>query len=83
MYLACGTDDFLISGNHQLRDLFIENGYDVTYDEIPGGHDWTFWDRQIEKPLNGFHHPFRQVFQAATLAKNSFQPSGKNTQKNS
>lgn len=51
MYLACGTDDFLISGNHQLRDLFIENGYDVTYDEIPGGHDWTFWDRQIEKAI--------------------------------
>ncbi len=52
IYLACGTDDFLIVKNRDLRDRLEELGYDVTYDEQPGSHDWDFWDMEIYKALN-------------------------------
>lgn len=51
MYLACGTEDGLIGPNHTFRDKLIELGYDVTWEEGPGGHDWTFWDEYILKAL--------------------------------
>lgn len=50
-YLACGTEDGLIGPNHTFRDKLIELGYDVTWEEGPGGHDWTFWDEYILKAL--------------------------------
>lgn len=52
MYLCCGTEDFLIDVNRKFRDLLIENGFDVTYVEGPGKHDWYFWDEYILKVLN-------------------------------
>ncbi len=51
VYLACGTEDGLIAPNYQFRDKLIELGYDVTWEEGPGGHDWTFWDEYILKAL--------------------------------
>ena len=51
MYLACGTEDGLIAPNYQFRDKLIELGYDVTWAEGPGGHDWDFWDEYILKAL--------------------------------
>ena len=50
-YLACGTEDDLIKPNHTFRDKLMELGYDVTWQEGPGGHDWTFWDEYILKAL--------------------------------
>lgn len=51
MYLACGTEDGLIAPNYQFRDKLIELGYDVTWAEGPGGHDWDFWDAYILKAM--------------------------------
>ena len=52
IYMACGLSDSLLEVNHRYRDLLRDNGFDVTYDEEPGGHEWDFWDRQIEKVLH-------------------------------
>ena len=57
-YMACGTEDGLITPNHTFRDKLKDLGYDVTWEEGPGGHDWTFWDSYILKamewlPLDG------------------------------
>ncbi len=50
-YLACGTEDGLIAVNRQFRDHLVKLGFDVTYKEGPGVHDWYFWDTYILKVL--------------------------------
>ena len=52
IYMCCGTEDGLLGANHTVRDDLISKGFDVTYEEGPGGHEWNFWDTYIEKILN-------------------------------
>ena len=52
IYMACGTSDGLLPANHTVRDDLMAKGFDVTYEEGPGGHEWDFWDTYIEKVLN-------------------------------
>ena len=51
VYLACGTEDGLIAPNRVYRDKLQSLGYDVTWQEGPGGHDWQFWDTYILKAM--------------------------------
>ena len=51
IYIACGTEDPLLPHSRNFRDLLKENGFQVTYTEGPGGHDWDFWDTYIKKAL--------------------------------
>ena len=51
VYIACGTEDYLLRANRQLADFLKANGADVTYEEGPGRHDWDFWDTSIQKVL--------------------------------
>ena len=30
----------------------MKNGFSVTYEEGPGGHEWDFWDTYIKKALD-------------------------------
>lgn len=52
VYLACGTEDTLLDIDRRLRDMFVSLGYDVTYEEGPGGHEWDFWNRHIKRVLD-------------------------------
>ena len=52
IYIACGVDDMLLSQSRNFRDLLVENGYRVTYEEGPGAHEWDFWDTYIKKVLD-------------------------------
>lgn len=51
IYMACGTKDPLYKPNIKLRDGFISCGANVTWDEAAYGHEWTFWDQEVEKFL--------------------------------
>lgn len=51
-YISCGTEDSLYAVNCKFRDLLLEDGFEVTYDEEPRGHDWDFWDSQIKKVID-------------------------------
>lgn len=51
IYLACGTEDFLIESNREFRDYLQVRNVEVTYVEGPGVHDWDFWDTYIRKVL--------------------------------
>ena len=58
MYLACGTEDDLLPACRLYRQLLTGAGFDVTYFEGSGGHNWDFWDDQIKRvidwlPLDG------------------------------
>lgn len=52
IYIACGTEDYLISHSRNFRDLLKDNGFQVTYEEGPGGHEWDFWDTYIKKAID-------------------------------
>ena len=52
IYIACGTEDYLISHSRNFRDLLNDNGFQVTYEEGPGGHEWDFWDTYIKKAID-------------------------------
>lgn len=51
IYLGCGLEDAGLQCNRQLRDNLLDNGFDVTYEEEHGNHDWDYWDRNINKIL--------------------------------
>lgn len=48
IFMACGTEDFLIRENREFRDFLRESGVDFTYYESPGVHEWAFWNEYLE-----------------------------------
>ena len=52
VYLACGEGDGLLQCNRLYRDLFRDAGFELTYYEGPGAHEWDFWDDQIRRALD-------------------------------
>ncbi|MCD7739088.1 MAG: esterase family protein [Lachnospiraceae bacterium] len=52
IFMSCGTDDSLLKANQAYRDFLTESGFDVTYSEEAGGHEWDFWDRKIKEALD-------------------------------
>jgi len=54
VYMACGTEDWLLPGNRIYKALFEKSGFDLTYVEAPGDHNWDFWDTHIREAIE-FH----------------------------
>ena len=51
--MTCGENDFIRYFVHICRDVLIDYGYDVMYEEVPGyTHEWDFWDLSLRKALN-------------------------------
>jgi putative tributyrin esterase len=50
-YLDCGTEDFLIGLNQQFAALLREKKIPHEYRELPGDHNWAYWDRQVQEVL--------------------------------
>lgn len=51
IFMACGTEDFLINENHEFRDFLTQNKVDLTYKESTGIHDWKFWNEYLEPAI--------------------------------
>ncbi|WP_026883122.1 alpha/beta hydrolase [Clostridium akagii] len=51
IYMACGTEDFLLEVNHSYRDFLISQKIEHTYVESTGIHNWDFWNEYIEKAI--------------------------------
>ena len=51
LYLAIGTEDTLLGANRQFRDFLEAEGFDYRYEEGPGAHNWTFWNRYLDRGL--------------------------------
>lgn len=52
LYQWCGTEDFLYQDNLRMRDHLRTLGYDLTYKESEGNHNWQCWDKWIQDVLN-------------------------------
>ena len=46
IYLDCGLDDGFLETNRELAALLRKKRIPHLYRELPGGHDWHYWDRQ-------------------------------------
>ena len=47
IYLDCGTEDGLITTNHEFAALLLEKKIPHEFRELPGIHDWKFWNAEI------------------------------------
>ncbi|MFN3135375.1 MAG: hypothetical protein ACK44H_07360, partial [Candidatus Kryptonium sp.] len=53
-YISCGKDDpidGLLESNRRFVEKLHRKGILYEYHELPGGHDWTFWDTEINNFL--------------------------------
>ncbi len=51
IFLACGSDDFVYEYSRKWN-LFLQNEQaDYRYCELPGGHDWEFWEKVTPEGL--------------------------------
>lgn len=46
-----GTLEWLLEGNRKMNRLLLDNGYDVTYHEFSGGHNYTMWSNVVSRGL--------------------------------
>ena len=51
IYLDCGTEDVLFATNRSYADLLLERKIPHEFRQLPGSHNWQYWDRQIEAIL--------------------------------
>ena len=51
VYLACGLQDELLPWNRLYQELLTKYGFDTTYEEWEGDHNWEFWDAGIERAI--------------------------------
>lgn len=51
IYMACGTEDFLLEENRAFHNFLLKENADVLYTEDPGVHDWKFWNEHLEPSI--------------------------------
>ena len=51
IYMACGTEDFLLDKNKSIDELLTKCHVKHTFVTGPGAHEWDFWDQYIKKAL--------------------------------
>jgi putative tributyrin esterase len=52
IYMWCGTEDFLYRQNVRMKNHLDKLGFDLTFEESPGDHQWKYWDEKIQTVLN-------------------------------
>jgi S-formylglutathione hydrolase FrmB len=50
-YLDCGTEDALLPFSRSLADLLRERKIPHEYRQLPGNHNWAYWDSQVREVL--------------------------------
>jgi S-formylglutathione hydrolase FrmB len=51
VYFACGENDSLVLPNRQLHRHMKKIGFEHVYEEAPGTHEWTFWDKFLKRGI--------------------------------
>jgi S-formylglutathione hydrolase FrmB len=51
-YLACGTSDSFLATNRAFVQQLSSRNLPYEYHELPGGHTWEFWDRELQPLLH-------------------------------
>lgn len=51
IYTACGMEDDLRNESLMLKDVIKDRGFDFSYEEWTGGHDWEFFYDALKKAV--------------------------------
>lgn len=53
LYFDCGTEDplRLLAPNQQLAQILVEKKIPHEFRQLPGKHDWAFWNNQVQEIL--------------------------------
>lgn len=51
IYLDCGEADSWLNTNRSFVNLLLERKIPHEYRQVPGGHVWPYWDRQVREVL--------------------------------
>lgn len=54
IFMTCGTEDFIYAHTQKMRSHLGGLGYDLSYEEWPGIHEWGVWDISVQKMLKHF-----------------------------
>lgn len=57
LYLDCGTDDPFFSTNRDFTSLVRAHKFAYEYHELPGNHNWTYWNARIRYLLDEVLRP--------------------------
>ncbi|PYS87465.1 MAG: hypothetical protein DMF62_12425 [Acidobacteria bacterium] len=52
IYLDCGTEDILLQSNREFATLLLEKKIPHEFRQLPGGHTWPYWNKQVVEFLN-------------------------------
>lgn len=52
LFMACGTEDFVIEKNRNMKEALYGLGMELQYFEGSGGHDWSFWNTWLPKAVD-------------------------------
>lgn len=51
LYLDCGNEDILLGDNARFAALLQEKKIAHEYRQLPGNHNWQYWDQQVREVL--------------------------------
>ncbi len=54
VHIRVGRDDFLFDSVSKFKNYLEKKSFDFTYAELPGRHDWDFWDASLKPVLEWF-----------------------------
>jgi putative tributyrin esterase len=56
LYFDCGLADGFLATNRELADILLSKKIPHQYRQLPGGHDWGYWDQQVREVLRLYAH---------------------------
>src|ERR1700704_1254332 len=51
LYFDCGLEDGFLATNRELADILLARKIPHQYRQLPGAHDWAYWDQQVREIL--------------------------------
>jgi S-formylglutathione hydrolase FrmB len=51
LYFDCGLEDGFLATNRELADILLARKIPHQYRQLPGAHDWSYWDQQVREVL--------------------------------
>jgi len=51
LYFDCGLEDGFLATNREFAEILLSKKIAHQYRQLPGGHNWEYWDRQVSEVL--------------------------------
>ena len=51
LYFDCGLEDGFLATNREFAEILVARKISHEYRQLPGGHNWEYWDRQVREVL--------------------------------